>query len=196
MNDRLMARVLSRACGNEIPRTIVDLGTGDGTLTLRIAQRLAPRWKNVTVLLVDQQDIVSAQTRQGFAALQWNVRTATADVFDFLASPDATADVIMANAFLHHFTPDRLKRLFDAAAKRARWVIGCEPRRTRFVRECSRLLWMLGYGEVAVEDAVTSAKAGFVGTEMTECWPASSGWSVEERDAGPFMHLFVAKRAN
>ncbi len=196
MNDRVLARALTRACGDAVPRVVADLGAGDGTLMLSIARRLAPHWRNVTALLVDQQDIVSAATREGFAAFHWNVQTVAADVFDFLERPGPDVDLIIANAFLHHFTPDRLQRLFEGAAKRSKLVVACEPQRTRLAREASRLLWLLGYGEVVVQDAVISARAGFVGTEMTQCWPASSGWNIEERDAGPFMHLFVAKRAS
>jgi hypothetical protein len=194
MNDRLVARVLAQACGDAVPCVVADLGTGDGTLMLRAARRLAPRWRDVTVLLVDQQDIVSAETRDGFAALHWNVQTVAADVFDFLERPGPELDLIFANAFLHHFTAERLARLFEAAAKRTRLVVACEPRRSRLAREASRLLGLLGYGEVVVQDAVTSIKAGFVGTEMTQCWSAA-GFHTEERDAGPFMHLFTAKRA-
>lgn len=196
MNDRLVARALTRACGDSAPRVVVDLGTGDGTLMLSVAQRLAPRWRNVTVLLVDQQNIVSAATREGFAALHWNVETVAADVFDFLERPGPDFDIISANVFLHHFTEDRLQRLFEGVAKRSKLVVACEPRRTPFVREASRLLWLLGYGDVVVEDAVTSARAGFVDTEMTQCWPASADWTIEEGNAGPFVHMFVAKRVS
>lgn len=196
MNDRLLARALMRACGDAVPRVVADLGAGNGTLMLSIAQRLAPRWQNVTALLVDQQDIVSAATCEGFSALNWNVQTVAADVFDFLERPGPDLDIITANVFLHHFTADRLQRLFEGAAKRSKLVVACEPRRTRLAREASRLLWLLGYGEVIVQDAVTSARAGFVRTEMTQCWPALADWKIEERDAGPFVHMFVANRGS
>src|SRR5262249_23979567 len=70
-NASHIARALLKHAGSEPPRTIVDLGSGDGQLALRVAQRLAPRWPNVTVILLDQQSIVSSATREGFAALQW-----------------------------------------------------------------------------------------------------------------------------
>ena len=84
MTDRAMARALLKNSGDAVPRELVDLGAGDGTFMLRVAQRLAPRWRDVTVKLVDQQDIVSAQVRNSFAALHWNIQTITADVFEFL----------------------------------------------------------------------------------------------------------------
>ena len=81
MTDRLMARTLLKHWGSVAPREIVDLGAGDGTFMLRVAQRLAPRWRDVTVKLVDQQDIVGAHVRNGFAAVHWNIQTVAADVF-------------------------------------------------------------------------------------------------------------------
>lgn len=192
MSDRVMAGALARACGGTPPRTVADLGTGDGTLMLRVAQRL--RWPGVSLILVDQQDIVSAETRAGFAALGWTVQVASGDVFDFLDRPGPAFDLITAHAFLHHFADDRLRRLFAAAARRTGLLVASEPRRTPFAREASRVSWLLGFGEVAVRDMVTSVKAGFAGTEMTQCWPASPDWALIERDAGPLMHLFVAKR--
>jgi len=143
---------------------------------------------------VDQQELVSTQLRAGFEALGWRLQPVVADVFDFLEHPGEGADVILANAFLHHFTADRLTRLFAAAARRADIFVGCEPRRSRLNREASRGLWLLGYGEVAIHDSVASVKAGFVGQEMTQCWPATGGWSIAEWDSGPFMHLFIATR--
>ena len=60
MTDRAMARALLEHSGDLVPRELVDLGAGDGTFMRRVAQSLAPRWRDVTVKLVDQQDIVSA----------------------------------------------------------------------------------------------------------------------------------------
>jgi SAM-dependent methyltransferase len=193
MTDRIMTRALRRHCASA-PRAIVDLGCGDGTLMLRIARRLAPQWRNVTAILVDQQDIVSAQTREAFAALGWKVDMVAADVFDFLAQARPDVDVVTANAFLHHFKPDQLQRLFDLASQRTGLIVACEPRRSRIAREGSRFLWLIGCGDVAIYDAVASVKAGFVGTEMTQSWPGPAGWTTDEREAGPFLHTFVARR--
>src|SRR5689334_18058495 len=56
MRPRIVARALTRHC-TTVPRTILDLGTGDGTLMLKVAQRLSPLWSNVTVVLLDRQNI-------------------------------------------------------------------------------------------------------------------------------------------
>src|SRR5262245_64747409 len=61
MTDRVMARTLLKHWGSVAPREIVDLGAGDGKFMLRVAQRLAPGWKDVTVSLAGQQDCVDAR---------------------------------------------------------------------------------------------------------------------------------------
>src|SRR5215813_11486069 len=106
--NRLAKALLAHA--PSAPRTIVDLGSGDGQFMLAVARRLAPRWEGVTVVLLDQQNIVSQATRMGFAALGWRVEPTSADVFDFLAQARAT-DVVTANLFLHHFADAELARL-------------------------------------------------------------------------------------
>src|SRR5215470_17378143 len=138
MTDRLMARALLKHCGDVVPREVVDLGAGDGAFMLRVAERLAPKWPDVTVKFVDQQDIVSAPVRDRFAALRWNVQTIAADVFDFLQELPSNVDIITANGFLHHFTAGQLTRLFGLAARRTKLLVATEPRRTHFAREASR----------------------------------------------------------
>jgi hypothetical protein len=194
MTDRLMAHMLMKHCGGMIPRELIDLGAGDGTFMLRVAQRLAPRWRNVTVKLVDQQDIVGAHVRDGFAALHWNIETISADVFEFLEKMQSSADIITANGFLHHFTAERLSRLLALTAEKAKLIIANEPRRTRIARELCRFVWLLGCGDVIRRDSVTSVRAGFVGTEISASWPTRDGWVIEEREAGTFWHTFSARR--
>jgi hypothetical protein len=194
MTDRIMAHTLMKHCGGVIPRELVDLGAGDGTFMLRVAQRLAPRWRDVTVTLVDQQAIVGAHVRNGFAALHWNIQTISVDVFEFLQKTQSSADIITANGFLHHFTVERLSRLLDLTAKKAKLFVAGEPRRTAFARELSRFVWLLGCGDVIRHDVVTSIRAGFVGTEISASWATRDGWVIEEREAGPFWHTFAARR--
>ena len=166
MTDRVMARTLLKHWGSEAPNEIVDLGGGDGAFMLRVAQRLAPRWRDVTVMLVDQQDIVGGHVRNGFAALHWNIQTTRADVFEVLQKMQSEADIIMANGFLHHFTAERLTRLLDLAANRAKLIVAGEPRRTHFAREVSQLVWLLGCGDVIRHDVLASIRSGFVGKDI------------------------------
>jgi Methyltransferase domain len=191
-NASRMAGALARYAG-EPPRTIVDLGSGDGQFMLRVARLLAPRWPNVAVILQDRQNIVSGATREGFAALRWRVEVKSADVFDFLAQ-SARVDVITGNLFLHHFADGPLARLLAHAAQLARLVVACEPRRAKFVVEASRLLWAVGCNDVSVHDAVVSARAGFNGKELSALWPSRRQWELHEYAAGLFTHCFVARR--
>ena len=71
MQGAIMAQALLTHHQGAPPRTILDLGSGDGTLMLRAVRKLARRWPGVTVVMLDRQDIVSAQTRDEFKALQW-----------------------------------------------------------------------------------------------------------------------------
>jgi hypothetical protein len=175
------------------PRTIVDLGSGDGQFMLQVARRLAPRWSGVTVVLLDQQNIVSQATRAGFAALRWRAEPTSADVFDFLAQV-RPADVVTANLFLHHFVDEQLTRLFAQVTRMAALMVACEPRRSKLVVEASRLLWLAGCNDVSVHDAVVSARAGFSGRELSALWPRDPQWQLQEHAVGLFSHRFVARR--
>lgn len=193
LNAARMAGALLKHAAGERPRTIVDLGSGDGQFMLQVARRLAPRWPNVTVVLQDRQNIVSAATREGFAALGWRADAASSDVFEFLAQA-RPSDVVTANLFLHHFTNEQLAHLLARMAGMAWLMVACEPRRTKFVVEASRLLWAIGCNDVSVHDAVVSARAGFNGKELSALWPSQPQWELHEHAAGLFTHRFVARR--
>src|SRR5260370_36417308 len=172
MNARLMASALAEHGAGVAPRTIVDLGSGDGQCMLRVARRLAPRWPGVTVVLQDKQDIVSRATREAFAALRWRVETSATDVFDFLASARSSSpDIVTSNLFLHHFVDEELVRLLASVSRLAPLVAVCEPRRAKYVVRASRLLWAVGFSKVGVHEAVVSARAGFRGKELSALWP-------------------------
>jgi hypothetical protein len=192
----MMARGLIKHCGHDRPRTLMDIGAGDGTFMLGVARRLVSRWPNMKVILLDRQNIVSGDTSAAFTALGWNIETVTADLFDFLESIGPPGmDIITANLFLHHFTHEQLARLFTRVAQSASLFMACDPRRTAWVRETSRLLWTLGCNDVSVHDAVASARAGFNGKELSALWPGDDNWALHERAVGPFSHCFVARRA-
>jgi hypothetical protein len=173
------------------PRVLADLGSGDGRFLLGVARRLAPRWRGVTALIVDRQDIVSPQTRRGFAALGWTCECVTGDVFDVL--PRLDADVITANLFLHHLGDAALVRLLAVAGEKARAFIACEPRRSAAALLASRLVFALAANDVTRHDAVASVRAGFAGPELSQLWPGA-GWTLREGLALPFTHYFMAQR--
>ncbi len=191
----IMQRVLTRCCGQLPPRVLLELGAGDGTFMLRLARRLAPHWKNVKVVLLDRQNIVSSETRESFKALGWKVETITADAFDFLEQAKyQPVDIITANLFLHHFQHERLTQLLLQASRIADLFVACEPRRSALALTGSRLLWAIGCNEVSRHDAVVSVRAGFARQELSMLWPEKASWRLREHAAGLFTHCFVAQR--
>lgn len=183
---------LDRLVDGRVPKTILDLGAGDGSLMLRVAKQRKSRWPDVAVTLLDRQKSVDALTLAGIRATGWRSDIVTADVLEWLAAPATSRwDLVVANLFVHHFTDEQLARLFAGLASRARAFFCCEPRRSRFALTGSRLVGLLGAGPVARFDAVTSVHAGFTGGELTALWPAD-GWRMNEYDAGLFSHCFAA----
>jgi 23S rRNA U2552 (ribose-2'-O)-methylase RlmE/FtsJ len=164
-NARLIARELGQA------RRIADLGGGDGSLMRAVARKLG---RELEVTNVD--------------------RVAGLEVFDFLAAPGKPLDAIVANLFLHHLTDHDLRRLLALAAQRAPLLVACEPRRSALALAGARLMWFIGANDVTRHDAVLSVRAGFTGREISGAWPIVDGWTLTERAAPPFSHLFVARR--
>jgi hypothetical protein len=164
-NARIIARELGRAT------RVADLGGGDGSLMRAVESRLK---RELEVTIVD--------------------RICGLEVFEFLAAPGKPLDAIVANLFLHHLTDHDLRRLFILAAQRAPLFVACEPRRSRFALAGSRMMWFIGCNDVTRHDAVISVRAGFNGRELSEAWPIAEGWTLAEKAAPPFSHLFVARR--
>jgi len=196
-NAAIVARELRRSFHEGAPHAIAEIGAGDGTFMLRLAEKTATQWKDVHVVLLERQDIVSPETRAEFVSLGWRAESVTADVFEWLARPAARIfDVIIANLFLHHFDAARLTALLSLAAQRTRMFIACEPRRSGLALVGSRLLGVVGCNDVSRHDAVVSVRAGFAGQELSALWPASRAWTLQERAHGLFSHCFIASRVN
>ena len=190
----IMARTLLEHHSGQAPRSILDLGSGDGVFILRVANILAPRWRNVTVIMLDRLDIVSAATRRGFDALGWSVTPITADLFGALEQDRLPhADIATANLFLHHFTDPQLGQLLPRMARLAPMFVACEPRRAALPRMASRLLWVIGCNDVTRHDALVSIEAGFADGEISAIWPEPDRWHLHEQAAAPFTHCFAAR---
>lgn len=175
------------------PLRVVELGAGDGTLLLRLARRWSAIGVTAEATLLDRQNLVSAETRRAFAALNWSVETTEADVFFWLDQSPLSADVMLANLFLHHFPDEQLGALLRLAAARTGLLIACEPRRSRFALTASRLLGIIGCNRITRNDAAVSVRAGFRGRELSALWPEDPKWHSSEYPAGWFSHGFVAK---
>jgi SAM-dependent methyltransferase len=175
-----------------LPRLVVEIGAGDGTFLLRVARRLRNQ-AGARAFLVDRRPSMSAATREGFEAAGWDVETCQSDVFEWLCRPHAeTADVMVANLFLHHFRDSELVNLLNLAAQQTRGFIACEPQRSRTALAGTALLRLIGCNDVTMHDARVSVRAGFRDRELSVLWPRDAGWRLAERRRGLFTHAFVA----
>ncbi len=189
----IIGRTLGSRAASDAP-AIAELGAGDGTLLVRIAEKA--RWSGgADIVLVDRQPVVSAVTGERYRNLGCRVSVDADDVFDWLAKGTLQYDAIVANLFLHHFEDAELAKLLALAASRTKLFVGCEPRRARLPLAGSHLLGLIGCNDVTRHDAVLSVRAGFSGRELSALWP-QGGWTLEERHAGLFSHLFAARRAS
>ena len=178
-----------------VPSHIAELGAGDGSLLLRLAKGRARTWPGVTLTLVDQQDLLSAQSRTAFSELGWTVRAVSMDVFAWLERTDHPRyDAVVANLFVHHFEGYALSRLFRGITRITDCFIACEPRRARVALLGSHLVGAIGTNDVTRRDAVLSVRAGFSDGELSACWPDDGGWQLREAGARLFSHTFAAVR--
>lgn len=178
------------------PRRIAELGAGDGTLLLSVAQHLATEWPGVEVTLVDRQHVVAPHTLSGFEKIGWRAEVATMDVQHWLSqAAHSHYDLIYCNLFIHHFTDHQLAELMTAFAQCSSAFFACEPRRARLPLLASHLVFLIGANEVTREDAVTSVHAGFNDQELSGLWSSvNPGWQLREYAAGLFSHCFLALR--
>ncbi len=181
------------------PLHLVELGAGDGSLMLQMAQQRHKQWGEVRVTLLDRHPFTSSGTLAGLRASGWTVEVVEADVFRWLAQPVVDAEaVILSNLFVHHFEGAELERLLAGIAGRARAFVCCEPRRSALALTGSYLLGAIGCNVVTRHDAVLSVHAGFRGDELSSLWPTlarnGEAWQLAESAAGLFSHCFVARR--
>jgi hypothetical protein len=194
-NARLMARAVREAASRAAPRRIVDLGAGDGALLLRWVRRMPSLAPGSEVLLVDRHDAADAGVVTALSALGFSPRRVQADGLEWLRAQPAEAGTwVLANLFLHHFTAESLRALFNALAEKAELFCACEPRRDSWSLAASRMLGLIGANAVTRHDAAVSVRAGFHAGELSALWPADSSWRLREYRAGWFSHLFLAQR--
>jgi hypothetical protein len=177
---------------------VLEIGAGDGTFFLEVAKRLTSAG---SIALLDRQDLVTSVTHGNLQQLGWQTETLCADVFEGLtgqtsqtSQTEAPYHAIIANLFLHHFSADDLKRLFQQAAIRAPLFIATEPRRSLAAVVAGKLVWAIGCNSVTRHDVMVSIRAGFAGRELSALWPKTCGWVCEEGSAGLFSHLFIARQ--
>ena len=194
---------------NEAERRIIDLGGGDGRFMLGVARRLGTKWRGTKLTLLDRHDVLRAETRAGFAALEWEIEMLTGEVLEWVEQPaslDALAsdgkkgsplfDAVVANLFLHHFSEAQLLKMFAGLSAQTNLVVAVEPQRSWMALALSKSVGLIGCNYVTRHDAVTSVQAGFAGQELSRLWPAAQGWQFQEHPVGVCAHLFVAQRSS
>lgn len=193
----ILRRMLAKLRLAMPPRRIIEIGAGDGTLTLRLLRTLHGDWAGGDLTLLDRHDIVAPETREAFKQLGWRVTTRCAEVLGWAQAPSTECyDLCVATLFLHHFNHSSLGVLLQAIADRTNALVACEPRRHWAGWLGSRLVGFIGANGVTRSDAVASVAAGFADLELTKAWPDADGaWAVEEYLGRPFSHCFVATRA-
>ena len=193
-NAAIAAKALRRE--SEAPARIgslVEIGSGDGSWMARFAQKSLLCRHPLQLFLVDQQCSPSPATLAVLARFSWTVTVIRADVFEWLNSlKNFSADLVVANLFLHHFAGPRLRELLQGTAAVAKLFIAAEPRRSLGALAATRLLRCIGCRRVTRHDARLSVKAGFRDAELSAAWPASPEWRLREFGAGFFSHCFVA----
>lgn len=184
----ILARAL-RAFGQ--PRRVIDLGCGDGAFALRLATTAG--WRGCEMVLVDRAAMISSSVRERFVVLDCSVTSLQCDVLNGLDAA-GEGDIVFTNLFLHHFEDSELARLLGEVATRAKIFAACDPRRAPLALLGSRCVALLGCNAVTRHDAVASVHAGFRDREISRLWPDDGRWSLRERAAGLFSHLFLAQR--
>jgi len=175
------------------PKSILELGAGDGSLLLRWAAGVRPRWPGVKLTLLDRQHIVNSETIESYRRHGWEVTTVCEDALIWARQSHQRYDLTVATLFLHHFKDFELRELLRGVLLQSRAFIAIEPRRDMLAKVGSRLIGLLGANAVTREDAVKSVDAGFTGDEITAAWPSTDDtWCTEEFRVLPFSHGFIA----
>jgi 2-polyprenyl-3-methyl-5-hydroxy-6-metoxy-1,4-benzoquinol methylase len=197
-------RAMTARHSKAMPLRVLEIGAGDGSLMLGVAQALTPNWSGVELTLLDRQALIDPTTIQRYGDLGWAVIEKVGDVLDWAADHTgqhkqaavAPWDLIVANLFLHHFEGGQLALILAAVASKTRLFFACEPRRSWLALAASHMVGTMGANHVTREDAVLSVHAGFNGDELTTLWPHQGGpWQLQEYSAGLFSHCFRAERA-
>ncbi|HTL57793.1 MAG TPA: class I SAM-dependent methyltransferase [Candidatus Limnocylindrales bacterium] len=196
-NARILARQMQVTNPSPNSCRVLDLGAGDGQFMAEVAACLPGDWKGTHLDLLDRRAVLSPDARRSFQNSGWTVRALCAEVPDwFLQEPSQRWTVICANLFLHHFVEDALRQLLRIVSERTSLFVAVEPRRSIFALLVSRLIALIGCNQVTRHDAAISVRAGFACRGLSDLWADKKHWLLEERRAGLFSHLFIAKRIN
>jgi len=193
---RILKHAWSRLRLIEPPARIIELGAGDGSLLLRLARALPSRRVGTELVLLDRQQVVSAETIDQFRSVGWQATVLCEDALQWASAPSPESyDLCIATLFLHHFRDPELALLLEGVVTRSRAFIAIEPHRGTLATLGSHLIGVLGVNAITREDAVKSVAAGFSSAEVTAAWPGDvDSWWIREFRALPFSQCFLAAR--
>ena len=197
-NASVIASLVNRHAEPRAGARFVEFGAGDGRQSLRVARRLAKRWPNASLTLLDINPSVSDATRRRIEGLGWRVEVVARDVFGWAGQGSDQGseqggepfDAAWANLVLHHFDDDALAELLKALARRAQVVVAAETRRTIPSLLAAWGTALIGANDVSRHDALVSVRAGFRDGDLTALWPATA---LEDGRRGPFTQAFAGR---
>lgn len=166
-------------------RRVIECGAGDGILTRKIADMLAARHPDTSVIAVDLQP--HPRGWQQHPNVQWH----QGDLLTADALFDHTT-LVVANLMLHHFTDKQLQSL-GKTFSHARCALLSEPHRWKpWMRYA---LYPLGLNDVTRHDMKVSIESGFTDTELADTLGfAAPEWEVSSRSTFRGLHQVVARR--
>src|SRR5438093_1104533 len=85
-NHRILERALRGSVNGAAPKTILELGAGDGQLLLHVVRSLAPSWPGVSVMFLDRQETLHPSTFAAFTKLGWQAKATVGDALDWAAT--------------------------------------------------------------------------------------------------------------
>lgn len=181
-NERWITRVV-REFPDAAQRGIVELGAGDGVLSLKIARE----FPQVPVTAYDLAPPPDREALHSGCRIDWRV----GDIFQ---QPAPTGGILVANLFLHHFEGNDLKRL-GAWCDGFEVLVFNEPNRAWLPLWLGTLAWPFIH-PVTRHDMPVSIRAGFREGEIPALMGlAGGGWKFRESSSFTGARRVLALRA-
>jgi hypothetical protein len=162
-NHAWMLRTLKRE--RKPGERLCELGAGDGALSRKLVENglCAPAELHAVDL--------ASQPKNWPAEAVWHRG-------DLFAMELPECEILIANLFLHHFTPEQLARLGSRISPRTRLILAAEPARYRMHQISGKLFSALtGLNHVTRYDMQVSIRAGFRGDELPRSLALQPPWS-------------------